>query len=88
MNDIALLYTTVSSLEVAQKLAQKAVLEKQAVCVNIVPQALSIYMWEEKVAQSSECLLLFKTDITRLETLQSWLNNEHPYVLPAIIKGQ
>ena len=87
MNKIALLYTTISSLEDAENLAEKAVTEKYAACVSIIPQALSIYIWEGKVEKSAECLLLFKTDSTRINDLQKWLKELHPYVLPAVLKG-
>ncbi len=87
MNEIALLYTTVGSLEAAEKLAEKAVTEKYAACVNIIPQAISVYMWEGKVEKSSECLLLFKTVSARLNELKTWLENHHSYALPAILTG-
>lgn len=87
MNKIALLYTTIASQTDAEKLAEKAVIEKHATCVNIIPSAISIYAWEGKVEKSSECLLIFKTNSDHINSLQTWLKTQHPYALPAILKG-
>lgn len=87
MKKIALLYTTISSLEEAEKLAEKAVIEKYAACVNIIPQAQSVYMWEGKVEKSVECFMLFKTDTSRINELHAWIKKHHPYAIPAILKG-
>lgn len=87
MNKIALLYTTIAFIDDAEKLAEKAVTEKFATCVNIIPHARSVYIWEGKVEKSSECLLIFKTSIDCVDRLQTWLTKEHPYTLPAILKG-
>lgn len=87
MNTIALLYTTMASITNAEKLAEIAITEEMATCVNIIPQAVSIYAWEGKIEKSQECLLLFKTSCDHLEKLQSWIKTQHPYALPAIITG-
>jgi periplasmic divalent cation tolerance protein len=87
MNTIALLYTTITSLDEAEKLAEKAVIEKYAACVNIIPHATSVYMWEGKVEKSTECFLLFKTSVERIEELQVWLKEHHPYAVPAVLQG-
>lgn len=87
MHTVALLYTTLATIEEAEKLAEKAVAEKYAACVNIIPNALSVYAWEEKIEKSSECLLIFKTDTSRLQDLENWIKTHHPYSVPALIKG-
>ena len=85
MNKISIVYTTIGSAEEAKELATKAVTKKYAACVNIVPGALSIYQWEGEVQQSSECLIIFKTDISRVDDLKELISKEHPYDVPAII---
>ncbi|HXH55623.1 MAG TPA: divalent-cation tolerance protein CutA [Gammaproteobacteria bacterium] len=87
MREIAILYTTVGSLQDAEKLAKQMVTEKYAACVNIIPNAISIYAWEEKIEQSSECLMIFKTDVSKANDLQERISREHPYTLPAILQG-
>lgn len=40
---LAILYTTTSTLEEAKYLAQHALTEGLAFCVNIIPQGISVY---------------------------------------------
>lgn len=80
-----LIYTTIDNLEIAEKLASQAVNEKLAACVNIIPNITSIYIWENKTEKSSEYILLFKTSLANEKNLISWLENNHPYNVPAII---
>lgn len=76
-----------ASIAEAENLAEMAITDKMATCVNIIPQALSVYAWEGRIEKSHECLLLFKTSRGRLENLQTWIKTQHPYALPAIITG-
>lgn len=87
MKKIALAYTTAASINDAEKLASEAIEKKLAACVNIIPQAISIYTWEGAIQKSSECLLLFKTSIENLAALTSWLKENHPYTTPALLTG-
>lgn len=87
MPEIAILYTTIGSLEEAEKLAREMVSEKLAACVNIVPNAVSIYAWEEKVEKASECLMIFKTDVSKINDLQEQISKIHPYAVPAMLQG-
>lgn len=85
MKKNALVYTTTASLSDAEKLASDAVTKKLAACVNIIPQAISIYAWEGAVQKASECLLLFKTTIENTTALTSWLQENHPYTTPTLL---
>ncbi len=87
MREIAILYTTIESLETAEKLAKQMVTERYAACVNIIPNAISIYAWEGNIEQSSECLMIFKTDVSKVKGLQERISKEHPYTVPAILQG-
>lgn len=80
-----IIYTTLSDLETAEKLAAQAIQEKLAACVNIIPKITSIYLWENKIEKSAECILLFKTTVTNKNKLMAWLEKTHPYETPAII---
>lgn len=86
MNKMIMVYTTVDSLIDAERLARKAVSEKVAVCVNIIPQGRSIYIWNNAVDQNNECYLWFKTTVDLQDTLIQWIDKNHPYDTPAIIK--
>lgn len=81
---IFLFYTTMPSLKGAQELAQTAVSQKLAACVNIIPQAISIYEWQGTIEQTEECILLLKTSIDKGYELFKFLKENHPYEVPAI----
>ena len=84
---IELLYTTVSSEAEAKDLAKTALRQRYAACVNIIPQAISLYEWEGKIEESSECLVIFKTSALQILLLKEWLMQNHPYTVPAILNG-
>lgn len=84
---ISIIYTTVPSIEVAEKLAQEAVETNKAACVNIIPAATSFYRWEGKVEKFSECIMIFKTANAHQKELTLWLKKHHPYEVPAIFSG-
>lgn len=82
---LAVLYTTVDTLEAAKDLAHNALEAQLAACVNIIPQVTSIYIWENEVQESQEFSLIFKTIPEKLEALKRWLPEEHPYEVPAVL---
>ncbi len=88
MGKVGLIYTTVANEEDAENIAKSAIHEKLATCVNIVPQAKSIYLWEGEVKKSAECLMLFKTSSQKMNLLNHWLRTNHPYIIPALLSGE
>ncbi|AVP87288.1 CutA protein [Candidatus Phycorickettsia trachydisci] len=88
MKNISIVYTTIDSIENARKLARQVVELKIAACVNIIPNGLSIYFWEDKIEESPECFLLFKTSKTNVLKLKKWLIANHPYSIPAVLDAQ
>lgn len=86
MKEMALLYTTIGSLQQARELATQLIELKIASCVNIIPQLESIYYWQGKIESSQETSLLIKTAADKTQRLIEWLENNHPYDSPAIIR--
>lgn len=84
---IAMVYTTMASLDTAKALARTAVEQQYAACVNIVPGAHSIYHWEGRLEEATECLVFFKTSVEKVEALIRWLSEQHPYAVPALLSG-
>lgn len=82
---ISVIYTTISTQLEAEKLATSAVQAGQAVCVNIIPSALSIYKWKETIEKSNECLMIFKTSKDKVTGLYNWLLKNHPFEVAAIM---
>ena len=85
MHEISIIYTTISSIEEAEKLAKIAVESKLAACVNIIPNITSIYQWENKIEKSSEFVIVFKTALRAGDTLLRLITDNHPYSVPAIL---
>ena len=52
---------TVPSKEVGRTIASELVKNGLAACVNIIPAVESIYVWEGKVENDAESLLIIKT---------------------------
>lgn len=84
--DLAILYTTIDSLEKAEGLARQAIEARLAACINILPGMRSIYRWNGAVEASEENSMIFKTSANMLPMLERWLLQHHPYDTPAILK--
>jgi periplasmic divalent cation tolerance protein len=77
--------TTCPDITVSHDIARKIVQEKLAACVNILPQADSIYRWQGKVETAKEHVLMIKSQVSLFEQLQQRICDLHPYELPEII---
>lgn len=69
----------------AADLAQFLIEEHLAACVNIIPGLSSIYLWEGKVCNEAESLLIIKTERSIYPELERRLREQHPYEIPEII---
>ena len=69
-----------------RKIARSLLESGLAACVNISPDFLSVYRWEEEIREENEVLLLIKTRSDLLEKqLIPRIQELHPYQLPEII---
>lgn len=72
-------------IDQAPELARNLVDGRHAACVNIVPKVRSIYLWEGKVEDEQEALMLIKTTSEEVEALTARIKMLHPYDVPEII---
>ncbi|MCA9807983.1 MAG: divalent-cation tolerance protein CutA [Cyanobacteria bacterium HKST-UBA06] len=79
-------FVTAPSMAVARQLAHGLVEGKLAACVNLVPGLESIYVWQGKLAQEPEVLLIIKTTQGCWPALQDWVAQNHPYEVPEVIQ--
>lgn len=85
--DVAVVYCTAPSNEVARSLARHLIEEPQrlAACVNVVPGITSIYSWKGNVEEDSEVLMIIKTRRELLSALTEEIKAKHPYEIPEVL---
>jgi periplasmic divalent cation tolerance protein len=81
----ALVITTLASREAALAVARTLVEERLAACVQLIDGLRSIYRWQGRVEESSECQLVAKAPPERVPALVERLRALHPYELPEIV---
>ena len=84
-NQFALALVTAPNRRTARKLARAALQARLVACANLIPRLESHYWWQGKIEGSTEVLLLFKTAIARLPSLEQLILAEHPYDTPELI---
>lgn len=69
----------------SEKLACALVQERLAACVNIIDGVRSIYLWQDKLCNEKEDLLVIKSNNTVWEALRNRVKALHSYDVPEII---
>lgn len=78
-------FVTTPDPETARKLARSIIERRLAACVNVVPKIESIYLWEGKVNEDREYLLMIKTRTERVDELSKFVRENHPYSVAEVI---
>jgi periplasmic divalent cation tolerance protein len=82
---VRFVYMTAGNLEEAQRIGRELVAVGLAACVNILPQMSSIYVWEGKLEEASEVVMIAKTVETRVADLIARVKTLHSYSCPCIV---
>jgi len=82
---VRFVYMTAANLEEAQKIGRELVSAGLAACVNIQPDMNSIYVWEGKIEEASEVVIIAKTVATRVADLIARVKSLHSYSCPCIV---
>ena len=85
--DARICLVTAPSEEVAARLAKEAVEARLAACVNLVRGVRSIYRWQGKIEDEAEVLMVIKTTASRVEALERFIIERHPYDTPEFLVG-
>jgi periplasmic divalent cation tolerance protein len=72
----------------AHGIARHLVEQRLAACVNIVPGALSIYRWKDKIEETPELVLMIKSRRDLFPALKAALAKMHTYEVPEIVALQ
>jgi periplasmic divalent cation tolerance protein len=78
-------YMTAGSMEEARKIGNALVISRLAACVNILDNMNSIYMWQEKVQDDREIVMIAKTTEARVPALVEKVKSLHSYDCPCIV---
>jgi periplasmic divalent cation tolerance protein len=85
MNQNLVVTSTCSNEEEALRIARELVERGLAACVQIIPAIRSVYRWQGKLEDSTECLLLVKTNSAKFELLQRTIELLHSYDVPEVL---
>lgn len=69
----------------AANIAAALVQEGLATCVNRIAGLSSTYVWDGRLHDEAEILLIMKTTAERLSDLEARLKDLHPYELPELL---
>jgi periplasmic divalent cation tolerance protein len=75
-------WTTVSTRESAEMLAQGLVEGRLAACVQIEGPITSLYQWQGRTERTEEFRLCVKFTPARATAVEAWLLTHHPYDTP------
>ena len=78
-------FTTCKDRRQAAAIARALVTERLAACVTIVPGVASIYVWEGKLEEGREVLLVIKSRSALSKRLTARIRKLHPYSVPEVV---
>jgi periplasmic divalent cation tolerance protein len=82
---IKIVFSTHDDLLHAQELAKLLVERRAAACVNLVPNVMSVFQWEDAIQMEGEILLIIKTTDEKLPELHALLEEQHTYSVPEMV---
>lgn len=83
--NVIIALTTCPDEAVAARIATALVSERLAGCVNRIPGIRSTYIWDGRLKDEPEILLIMKTTMDRVAALERRLRELHPYELPELV---
>ena len=83
--EVNFIYMTAGSRDEARKISKALVVSRLAACVNILDNINSFYMWEGKVQDETEVVMIAKTTAARVPQLVEKVKSLHSYDCPCIV---
>lgn len=83
--EIKMIYITTGSKDEAVMIGKALVNDRLAACVNIIENMNSMYMWDGKLQDDNETILIAKTTKERVSELIERVNALHSYDCPCIV---
>ena len=82
---INLIYMTAGSKDEAKMIGKALVTSGLAACVNIIENMNAMYMWDGKLQDDNETVLIAKTTQARVNELIEKVKTLHSYDCPCIV---
>jgi periplasmic divalent cation tolerance protein len=83
---IKIIKTTTNDKEVAMSISNELVRLKFAPCVQVIPNLTSTYIYDKKLHNDSEYLILIKTSVKNISNCKDVIKKLHNYDVPEIIQ--
>jgi periplasmic divalent cation tolerance protein len=83
--DIRFVYMTAGGIDEARRIGGHLVSGKLAACVNILEGMNSLYVWEGKLQDDREVVLIAKTTAARVDELVETVCRLHSYDCPCVL---
>ena len=80
-----LIYITAADTQEARRIGKMLVTGRLASCVNIIENMNSIYIWNGKLQDHREAVLIAKTIESKVDALVDAVKTEHSYECPCIV---
>jgi len=83
--EINMIYITAGSKDEAKRIGKALINARLAACVNIIENMTSMYMWDGKLQDDKETILIAKTTKERVPGLIEKVKSLHSYDCPCIV---
>lgn len=80
-----LIYITTGGIDEARTIGKELIASRLAACVNIIDNMNSMYLWEGKIQDDKETVLIAKTTETRVPKLIEKVKSMHSYACPCVL---
>ena len=84
-NDLIVVVSSVGTEEQALDIAHALIRNRQAACVNLIPNVHSIYRWKGRICDDGEFLLLVKTRAKEFQGVRNTIQKINTYELPEVL---
>jgi len=82
---IKILITTIDNYETAETIAKDLIKNKLAACVQIIPQSISFFSWQDSLENTKEITIQIKTKTDLVENCKKIILEKHNYKVPEIL---
>jgi periplasmic divalent cation tolerance protein len=85
-NKMIVVYSTFSSYEEFEKIAEILVSERLVACANSIENVKSVYMWQDELKKETEVCGLFKSTKVNYKAIRDRITELHSYENPCIFR--